>query len=660
MLYKPIGKFFYIDETQVKSFDLINGKFCLENVPIRTTALQLLRLPIAASSGFARKLVLSLPKVICGRELSEIEIEELHLLLVPCNEKKIDNLDGEIDEETTQAKFELTERMHRRFLANMVPNFQFPEESIAYESVELRIVAKYLTLWYKDEWSAVGTEQRFSLLCQIDHLLFVQNEHVLGYGSEVVHCEFSGIRLFYTADDDGDDDGENSHTSDENEQVSYETDVEMNDCIFEACKICIRIEKNNSQLSNWRLPSRLVFSVLISGLNFFFDLIRLRKIQNLLENWLLYYRKSQYEKWRPLHDVKSNPRQWWQFAAWCLVKNNHDLNKAKSLKSVLSRIRALLLYVRSYGQKLIGSASENDIRSLGRLEIDLPPADVLLFRHVALNFIIRRFLREEKATVVNAAALEYGKEPCIPAAPRGKVLTVVELKLKNSIVVVLFQVEKATIFAVLDCCGRLEISNSVSGRNRTVRLRVDGDRGLKLKISTAQLGWLRERGSVVLLGLRPFLDSIGALEPRPTPVVGFETWLQVRLGSLTLILHDGKDQREPANLFHVEGRHLALVLAKSTTDISTFRFRRSQALMSSMKQKIDEHDTARLNGYPPMFCFDEQKFTFDDTHFLKILVNLFGYLLLRLQHCQKATSSSNDLAFLIGETVSISGCFAKL
>ncbi|KRZ94306.1 hypothetical protein T08_8484, partial [Trichinella sp. T8] len=576
MLYKPIGKFFYIDETQVKSFDLINGKFCLENVPIRTTALQLLRLPIAASSGFARKLVLSLPKVICGRELSEIEIEELHLLLVPCNEKKIDNLDGEIDEETTQAKFELTERMHRRFLANMVPNFQFPEESIAYESVELRIVAKYLTLWYKDEWSAVGTEQRFSLLCQIDHLLFVQNEHVLGYGSEVVHCEFSGIRLFYTADDDGDDDGENLHNSDENEQ-SYETSVEMNDCIFEACKICIRIEKNNSQLSNWRLPSRLVFSVLISGLNFFFDLIRLRRIQNLLENWLLYYRKSQYEKWRPLHDVKSNPRQWWQFAAWCLVKNNHDLNKAKSLKSVLSRIRALLLYVRSYGQKLIGSASENDIRSLGRLEIDLPPADVLLFRHVALNFIICRFLREKKANVVNAAALEYGKEPCIPAAPRGKVLTVVELKLKNVFVIAsqneedANKIEKATIFAVLDCCGRLEISNSGNGRNRTVRLRIDGDRGLRLKISTAQLGWLRERGSVVLLGLRPFLDSIGALEPRPTPVVGFETWLQVRLGSLTLILHDGKDQREPANLFHVEGRHLALVLAKSTTDISTFR-----------------------------------------------------------------------------------------
>ncbi|KRY12464.1 Vacuolar protein sorting-associated protein 13D [Trichinella patagoniensis] len=635
MLYKPIGKFFYIDETQVKSFDLINGKFCLENVPIRTTALQLLRLPIAASSGFARKLVLSLPKVICGRELSEIEIEELHLLLVPCNEKKIDNLDGEIDEETTQAKFELTERMHRRFLANMVPNFQFLEESIAYESVELRIVAKYLTLWYKDEWSAVGTEQRFSLLCQIDRLLFVQNEHVLGYGSEVVQCEFSGIRLFYTADDDGDDDGENLHNSDENEQ-SYETNVEMNDCIFEACKICIRIEKNNSQLSNWRLPSRLVFSVLISGLKFFFDLIRLRKIQNLLENWLLYYRKSQYEKWRPLHDVKSNPKQWWQFAAWCLVKNNHDLNKAKSLKSVLSRIRALLLYVRSYGQKLIGSASENDIRSLGRLEIDLPPADVLLFRHVAFNFIIRRFLREKKANVVNAAALEYGKEPCIPAAPRGKVLTVVELKLKNVFVIASQNEEdankKATICAVLDCCGRLEISNSGNGRNRTVRLRVDGDRGLRLKISTAQLDWLRERCSVVLLGLRPFLDSIGALEPRPTPVFGFETWLQVRLGSLTLILHDGEDQREPANLFHVEGHHLALVLAKSTTDISTFRialaylkcwnamdgtFRRIQALMSSMKQKIDEHDTARLNGYPLMFCFDEQKFTFDDNHFLK-------------------------------------------
>ncbi|XP_003374036.1 conserved hypothetical protein [Trichinella spiralis] len=553
MLYKPIGKFFYIDERQVKSFDLINGKFFLENVPIRTTALQLLRLPIAASSGFARKLVLSLPKVICGRQLSEIEIEELHLLLVPCNEKKIDNLDGEIDEEATQAKFELTERMHRRFLANMVPNFQFPEESIAYESVELRIVAKYLTLWYKDEWSAVGTEQRFSLLCQIDRLLFVQNEHVLGYGSEVVHCEFSGIRLFYTEDDDGDDDGENLHNSDENEQ-SCETDVEMNDCIFEACKICIRIEKNNSQLSNWRLPSRLVC----------FD-----------QRFEFFFRPDSLEKntepARKLVTVLS-PRQWWQFAAWCLVKNNHDLNKAKSLKSVLSRIRALLLYVRSYGQKLIGSASENDIRSLGRLEIDLPPADVLLFRHVALNFIIRRFLREKKATVVNAAALEYGKEPCIPAAPRGKVLTVVELKLKNSIVVVLFQVEKATICAVLDCCGRLEISNSGNGRNRTVRLRVDGDRGLRLKISTAQLGWLRERGSVVLLGLRPFLDSIGALEPRPTPVVGFETWLQVRLGSLTLILHDGNDQREPSNLFHVEGRHLALVLAKSTTGIGTFRF----------------------------------------------------------------------------------------
>ncbi|KAL1228197.1 Intermembrane lipid transfer protein [Trichinella spiralis] len=611
MLYKPIGKFFYIDERQVKSFDLINGKFFLENVPIRTTALQLLRLPIAASSGFARKLVLSLPKVICGRQLSEIEIEELHLLLVPCNEKKIDNLDGEIDEEATQAKFELTERMHRRFLANMVPNFQFPEETIAYESVELRIVAKYLTLWYKDEWSAVGTEQRFSLLCQIDRLLFVQNEHVLGYGSEVVHCEFSGIRLFYTEDDDGDDDGENLHNSDENEQ-SCETDVEMNDCIFEACKICIRIEKNNSQLSNWRLPSRL-FSVLISGLNFFFDLIRLRKIQNLLENWLLYYRKSQYEKWRPLHDVKSNPRQWWQFAAWCLVKNNHDLNKAKSLK----------MRVKTTSVRLVDWKSTCPLRC--------SPVST------------RRF-KFHHSQISKGKKSHCGECRCAGLKNVFVIASQNEEDANNKI-------EKATICAVLDCCGRLEISNSGNGRNRTVRLRVDGDRGLRLKISTAQLGWLRERGSVVLLGLRPFLDSIGALEPRPTPVVGFETWLQVRLGSLTLILHDGNDQREPSNLFHVEGRHLALVLAKSTTGIGTFRialpylkcwnamdgsvllflrqmkspdlkFRRSQALMSSMKQKIDEHDTARLNGYPPIFCFDEQKFTFDDTHFLKKCIYL--------------------------------------
>ncbi|KRZ29671.1 Vacuolar protein sorting-associated protein 13A [Trichinella pseudospiralis] len=688
MLFKPIGKFFYFDERQVKSVDLINGILCLENVPIRETALQRLRLPIAASSGLARKLVLSIPKVICGRELSEVEIEELYLLLVPCNEKKIDDLDGEIDEETTQRKFELTERMQRRLLANMEPNLQLPEDNIAYDSVELRIVAKYLTLWYKNESSAAGKEQSFSLLLQIDRLLFVQTEHVLGFGSETVQCEFSGIRLFYTDDDD---DVENLNNSDENDE-SCATDVPTNDCIFEACKICIRIEKNSLQLSNWRLPSRL-FSVLISGLNFYINPICLRKIQNLLENWLLYYRKSQYEKWRPLNDVKSSPRQWWQFAALCLVKNNPNLNKAKSLKCVLSRIRVLLQYVRSYGQKLVGRASENDICSLSRLEIDLPTADVLLFRHVALNFIIRNILREKKGNAVNVVELEntstgeYGKEHCIPAVLTGKILTVVELKLKNVFliasqneedanksdcsmfvclfvccssqteIVVLFQVERATICTVLDCCVRLEISTtSGNGGSHTVRLRVAGDRAVRLKISSVQLGRLREYSSVVLLFLRPFLESAGVtLEPHPTTGVGFETWLQVQLSSLTLVLHDGNGKREFRNLFHVEARHLSLVLAKSTTAIGTFRialpylkcwnamdgtvllflrqmkspdlkanefFRRTHALMSSMKEKIDEHHTSRLNGYLPIFCFDKQKFTFDDDHLLKLSVVL--------------------------------------
>ncbi|KRX88092.1 Vacuolar protein sorting-associated protein 13D [Trichinella pseudospiralis] len=683
MLFKPIGKFFYFDERQVKSVDLINGILCLENVPIRETALQRLRLPIAASSGLARKLVLSIPKVICGRELSEVEIEELYLLLVPCNEKKIDDLDGEIDEETTQRKFELTERMQRRLLANMEPNLQLPEDNIAYDSVELRIVAKYLTLWYKNESSAAGKEQSFSLLLQIDRLLFVQTEHVLGFGSETVQCEFSGIRLFYTDDDD---DVENLNNSDENDE-SCATDVPTNDCIFEACKICIRIEKNSLQLSNWRLPSRL-FSVLISGLNFYINPICLRKIQNLLENWLLYYRKSQYEKWRPLNDVKSSPRQWWQFAALCLVKNNPNLNKAKSLKCVLSRIRVLLQYVRSYGQKLVGRASENDICSLSRLEIDLPTADVLLFRH------IRNILREKKGNAVNVVELEntstgeYGKEHCIPAVLTGKILTVVELKLKNVFliasqneedanksdcsmfvclfvccssqteIVVLFQVERATICTVLDCCVRLEISTtSGNGGSHTVRLRVAGDRAVRLKISSVQLGRLREYSSVVLLFLRPFLESAGVtLEPHPTTGVGFETWLQVQLSSLTLVLHDGNGKREFRNLFHVEARHLSLVLAKSTTAIGTFRialpylkcwnamdgtFRRTHALMSSMKEKIDEHHTSRLNGYLPIFCFDKQKFTFDDDHLLKEVK-----LCLHFQYVHFAAYSQSWFIFL--------------
>ncbi|KRZ04401.1 Vacuolar protein sorting-associated protein 13D [Trichinella zimbabwensis] len=663
MLYKPIGKFFYFDERQVKSVDLINGKLCLENVPIRKTALQRLQLPIAASSGLARKLVLSIPKIICGRELSEVEIEELHLLLVPCNEKKIDDLDAEIDEETTQRKFDLTERMHRRLLANTVPNLQLPEENNAYESVELRIVVKYLTLWYKDESSATGKEQHFTVLFQIDRLLFVQSEHVLGFGSETVQCEFSGIRLFYIDDDDV----EILNNSDENDE-SCGTNVAMNDCIFEACKICIRIEKNSSQLSNWRLPSRL-FSVLISGLKFFFNQIWLRKIQNLLENWLLYYRKCQYEKWRPLHDVKSSPRQWWQFAALCLVKNNSNLNNAKSLKCVLSRIRVLLLYVHSYGQKLVGKASANDIRSLGRLEIDLPIGDVLLFRQVALNFIIRKFLKEKKGNVVNVALEntatgDYGKEHCIPAAPTGKILTVVELRLKNVFLIAsqnekdANKIEKDTICTVLDCCVRLKISTK-SGNcgNRTVRLMVDGDRAVRLKISSGQLGRLREHISVVLLILRPFLESAGvALEPHPTPGVGFETRLQVRLGNLTLVLHDGNGKRELRNLFHVEARHLSLVLAKSTTAIGTFRialpylkcwnamdgsFRRTHALMSSMKKKIDEHDTARLNGYPLIFCFDEQKFTFDDDHLLKEVK-----LCLHFQYLHFAAYSQSWFIFL--------------
>ncbi|KRY67162.1 Vacuolar protein sorting-associated protein 13D [Trichinella pseudospiralis] len=682
MLFKPIGKFFYFDERQVKSVDLINGILCLENVPIRETALQRLRLPIAASSGLARKLVLSIPKVICGRELSEVEIEELYLLLVPCNEKKIDDLDGEIDEETTQRKFELTERMQRRLLANMEPNLQLPEDNIAYDSVELRIVAKYLTLWYKNESSAAGKEQSFSLLLQIDRLLFVQTEHVLGFGSETVQCEFSGIRLFYTDDDD---DVENLNNSDENDE-SCATDVPTNDCIFEACKICIRIEKNSLQLSNWRLPSRL-FSVLISGLNFYINPICLRKIQNLLENWLLYYRKSQYEKWRPLNDVKSSPRQWWQFAALCLVKNNPNLNKAKSLKCVLSRIRVLLQYVRSYGQKLVGRASENDICSLSRLEIDLPTADVLLFRHVALNFIIRNILREKKGNAVNVVELEntstgeYGKEHCIPAVLTGKILTVVELKLKNVFLIASQNeedanksdcIERATICTVLDCCVRLEISTtSGNGGSHTVRLRVAGDRAVRLKISSVQLGRLREYSSVVLLFLRPFLESAGVtLEPHPTAGVGFETWLQVQLSSLTLVLHDGNGKREFRNLFHVEARHLSLVLAKSTTAIGTFRialpylkcwnamdgtvllflrqmkspdlkFRRTHALMSSMKEKIDEHHTSRLNGYLPIFCFDKQKFTFDDDHLLKEVK-----LCLHFQYVHFAAYSQSWFIFL--------------
>ncbi|KAK6198690.1 vacuolar sorting [Scheffersomyces amazonensis] len=104
-----------------------------------------------------------------------------------------------------------------------------------------------------------------------------------------------------------------------------------------------------------------------------------------------YIKTYKFRKLRPKVTVEEDPKQWFQFAAQCILKEIHDKNYQWSWASFAKRRDQRKAYIRLYKAKLLNTLKDTEKVELTELEEVLPYEDIKFYRSLT-----KQEMRQEK------------------------------------------------------------------------------------------------------------------------------------------------------------------------------------------------------------------------------------------------------------------------
>ncbi|EDK46335.1 conserved hypothetical protein [Lodderomyces elongisporus NRRL YB-4239] len=102
---------------------------------------------------------------------------------------------------------------------------------------------------------------------------------------------------------------------------------------------------------------------------------------------------AKFRKFRPKTSPSEDPKEWFRYAAKCVLNEIHEKNYKWSWDYIKKRRDQRISYIKLWKLKLLRTISELDLKELKQLEWDLPLADIKLYRALA-----RTELRKENKT----------------------------------------------------------------------------------------------------------------------------------------------------------------------------------------------------------------------------------------------------------------------
>ncbi|XP_078095172.1 intermembrane lipid transfer protein VPS13D isoform X5 [Mustelus asterias] len=386
-----IGKYVNNLNTDQLSIALMKGAVELENLPLKRDALKELDLPFEVKAGFIGKITLQIPFYRPHVEPWVISISGLHLIGAPIKQ-------SEFDEETERSldrkrKCALLDALEAKWKSNQ----QQKGESYWYsatasmvtrivENVELKV--RNVHLRFEDDTTIPGHPFAFGICIKS---VSVQNaeDELVEKSIRKKRLQIEDFSIYWAVDCKllGD-----ITTAELQEAMDYFLENRDHKYILEPVCASALLKRNGTKepLRSRNTP-RIECDVKLKTIPLKLSQVQYQQLMTFLKEMERKERQLQLRKWRPKVPIKSNSREWWNFALNANLAEIREQRRRLNWMFLLQRARDAVLYTEKYHHKLKGSLNSFEDEELERIEDEQTFEELKILREI----VYERFKKQD-------------------------------------------------------------------------------------------------------------------------------------------------------------------------------------------------------------------------------------------------------------------------
>ncbi|XP_041061622.1 vacuolar protein sorting-associated protein 13D [Carcharodon carcharias] len=386
-----IGKYVNNLNTDQLSIALMKGAVELENLPLKRDALKELDLPFEVKAGFIGKITLQIPFYRPHVEPWVISISGLHLIGAPIKQ-------SDFDEETERSldrkrKCALLDALEAKWKSNQ----QQKGESYWYsatasmvtrivENVELKV--RNVHLRFEDD--VTNPDHPFAFGFCIKSVSVQNAEDELAEKSiRKKRLQLEDFSIYWDVDCEllGD--------------ILPAELQEAMDCFLEnrdhkyilepVCASALLKRNGSKEPLRSRNTPRIECDVKLKTIPLKLSQVQYQQLMTFLKEMERKERQLQLRKWRPKVPIKSNSREWWNFALNANLAEIREQRRRLNWMFVLQRARDAVIYTEKYHHKLKGSLNSFEDEELERIEDEQTFEELKILREI----VYERFKKQD-------------------------------------------------------------------------------------------------------------------------------------------------------------------------------------------------------------------------------------------------------------------------
>ncbi|XP_072334512.1 intermembrane lipid transfer protein VPS13D isoform X1 [Scyliorhinus torazame] len=377
-----IGKYVNNLNTDQLSIALMKGAVELENLPLKRDALKELDLPFEVKAGFIGKITLQIPFYRPHVEPWVISISGLYLIGAPVKQ-------SEFDEETERSldrerKCALLDALEAQWKSNQ----QQKGESYWYsatasmvtrivENVELKV--RNVHLRFEDDITNPDHPFAFGICIKS---VSVQNaeDELVEKSIRKKRLQIEDFSIYWDVDCELLRD---IPTTELQKAMDYFLENRDHKYILEPVCASALLKRNGTKepLRSRNTP-RIECDVKLKTIPLKLSEVQYQQLMTFLKEMERKERQLQLRKWRPKVPIKSNSREWWNFALNANLAAIREQRRRLNWMFVLQRARDAVLYTEKYHHKLKGNLNSFEDEVLERIEDEQTFEELKILREI--------------------------------------------------------------------------------------------------------------------------------------------------------------------------------------------------------------------------------------------------------------------------------------
>ncbi|XP_059807841.1 intermembrane lipid transfer protein VPS13D [Hypanus sabinus] len=392
-----IGKYVNNLNTDQLSIALMKGAVELENLPLKKDALKELDLPFEVKAGFIGKITLQIPFYRPHVEPWVISISRLHLIGAPIKQSDFDE-EAERSQDRKR-KCELLNALEAKWKRDQ----QQKGESYWYSvtaSIVTRIVenvemnVRDVHLRFEDE--ITNPEHPFAFGVCIKSVS-VQNaeDELVEKSIRKKRLKIEDFSIYWDMDCELLGDVSASELQDAMDHCLENRDHKY--ILEPVCASALLKRNGTKEALRSRSTPRVQCDVKLKTIPLKLSQMQYQQLMTFLKEMERKERQLKLRKWRPKVPIKSNSREWWNFALNAHLAEIREQRKRLNWAFVLQRARDAVFYTEKYHRKLKGNLNSlEEEEELERIEDEQSFEELKILREIVFEQFRKQDILAEK------------------------------------------------------------------------------------------------------------------------------------------------------------------------------------------------------------------------------------------------------------------------